>query len=313
MNEKREITVTSVNISELKGTIKTPVSAIELDYLGVKRDAHAGVWHRQVSMLASESIHGFQDKLGREIKCGEFGENITTEGMLLFHCHPLDRFSNHDIELEVTQIGKKCHGDGCEIFQKVGTCVMPQEGIFCRVIKGGTLKSGNKLTYSPKQYKIAIITLSDRASSGIYEDLSGPALTKSISEYYSSQNKPFLIDSSLIPDSEQLLKATVETYVQEGYDLVFTTGGTGISSKDITPDVLMPLFDREIPGIMDAIRMKFGIQKPQALISRSVAGVMGNTLVFALPGSVRAVNEYIGEITPHLNHLFLMLNNIDSH
>jgi molybdopterin adenylyltransferase len=313
MNEKREISVISVNVSELKGTIKTPVPTIELDHLGVKGDAHAGLWHRQVSMLALESIHSFQGDLGRNIECGEFGENITSEGMLLFHCHPLDRFSNHDIELEVTQIGKKCHGDGCEIFQKVGSCVMPKEGIFCRVIKGGKLEPGSKLVYHPKEYKIAVITLSDRASSGVYEDLSGPALTKSISEFYSAQDKPFSVDNSLIPDSEQVLKATVDSYVQEDYDLIFTTGGTGIGHKDITPDVLRSLFDKEIPGIMDFIRMKFGAQKPQALISRSVAGVIGNTLVFALPGSVRAVNEYVGEITPHLNHLFLMLNNIDSH
>ena len=101
-----KIKVLSVNISEKKGTIKKPVEAIQLSKIGVEGDAHSGNWHRQVSLLATESIEKFSKEAGRKIKFGEFAENITTEGLLLYETKPLDRFRNETIELEVTQIGK---------------------------------------------------------------------------------------------------------------------------------------------------------------------------------------------------------------
>ena len=94
---------------------------------------------------------------------------------------------------------------------------------------------------------------------------------------------------------------------------MITTGGTGIGPKDFTPDVIRPMLDKEIPGLMDHIRLKYGAEKPNALISRSIAGVMGNTLVFALPGSVKAVNEYMEEILKSFWHMIYMLHGIDSH
>jgi molybdopterin adenylyltransferase len=139
--------VISVNISEKKGTIKTPRESICLNKTGVENDAHAGNWHRQVSLLALESIRNFEKKLGRTLEYGEFAENITTEGIVLHTTHPGDIFNIGDTELEVTQIGKKCHGEGCEIFQIVGSCVMPKEGIFCKVNKGGIIKPGDIIEY----------------------------------------------------------------------------------------------------------------------------------------------------------------------
>ncbi|MDA3893502.1 MAG: MOSC domain-containing protein [Salinivirgaceae bacterium] len=141
------IEVISVNISEKKGTIKTPRPSIQLNNKGVKNDAHAGDWHRQVSLLAEESIRRFEGKLGRKIEYGEFAENITTSGIVLHETKPGDFFKIGETLLEVTQIGKKCHGKGCEIFQAVGNCVMPKEGIFCKVIKGGTIQKGDKIEY----------------------------------------------------------------------------------------------------------------------------------------------------------------------
>ncbi|MFA6400762.1 MAG: MOSC domain-containing protein [Salinivirgaceae bacterium] len=139
--------VISVNISEKKGTIKTPRKVITLNQLGVENDAHAGDWHRQVSLLAVESIHKFEKKLGRQMEYGEFAENITTQGIVLYETIPGDRFLIGQTELEVTQIGKKCHGDGCQIFQIVGSCVMPKEGIFCKVIKGGSINPDDYIEY----------------------------------------------------------------------------------------------------------------------------------------------------------------------
>ncbi len=139
------ISVISVNISTQKGTIKTPVPVILIDEKGVSGDAHAGDWHRQVSLLAIESIEKWGNQANRKIKFGEFAENITTQGIVLYETTPGDRLIIGDVELEVTQIGKKCHGTGCVIFNEVGNCVMPKEGIFAKVIKTGSVKAGDEI------------------------------------------------------------------------------------------------------------------------------------------------------------------------
>ena len=146
------IKVISVNISTEKGTIKTPVPEIILNEKGVEGDAHAGDWHRQVSLLAKESIEKWGGQAGRKVNWGEFAENITTEGITLYETNPGDRFVIGDVELEVTQIGKKCHGKGCAIFKEVGNCVMPKEGIFAKVIKFGKVKAGDEIFYIPQSH-----------------------------------------------------------------------------------------------------------------------------------------------------------------
>lgn len=138
--------VVSVNISEKKGTIKKPCPSIILNMQGVEGDAHAGAWHRQVSLLAQESILRFEEKLGRIIENGEFAENLTTKGIQLETLPLGTRLGIGESILEVTQIGKKCHGTGCEIFTQVGDCVMPKEGIFCKVIQGGVVKPDDFIT-----------------------------------------------------------------------------------------------------------------------------------------------------------------------
>jgi molybdopterin adenylyltransferase len=308
-----QIEVNSVNISEKKGTIKIPVKQIELTSNGVTGDAHSGNWHRQVSLLGTESIVKFSKEANRRIEYGEFAENITTSGLLLYETHPFDRFVSENIILEVTQIGKECHGTSCNIFKEVGNCVMPKEGIFCRVIKGGSLKAGDVLEYQPKVFKSHIITLSDRASKGEYSDRSGPRITESLASHFHKDFRLYKSKNTVIPDDESLLRDLVSKSVKDNIDIIFTTGGTGIGARDITVDVLKPMFDKEIPGIMDFVRMKYGTEKPNALISRSVAGIIGHTFVFALPGSVKAVDEYCMEILKILDHLFLMFYGIDSH
>ena len=308
-----KIKVISVNISLEKGTIKKPVSSIDLCDIGVKSDAHSGHWHRQVSLLGVESFRKFEELANRTIAYGEFAENITTEGMLLYECTPLDRFVGKDVILEVTQIGKKCHGDACAIYREVGNCVMPKEGIFAKVISNGKLKMGDELEYVPKIYKVAIITLSDRASAEIYPDKSGPMLKSILQEHFDQNRMNGEIQMTILPDSESLLHDSINSFIEEKYDIIFTTGGTGISSRDITPDVIKPMLDKELPGIMDYIRMKYGSEKPAALLSRSIAGTIGKTLIFALPGSVKAVQEYMLEINKSLNHLIYSVNDLDLH
>jgi molybdenum cofactor synthesis domain-containing protein len=311
--EQNTCTIKSLNISEKKGTIKTPQKEITLTYEGIEGDAHAGKWHRQISLLAVESIESFEGELGRKINYGEFAENITTHGLRVHKTKPFDRFFSGDIEMEVTQIGKKCHGDNCEIFQLTGNCVMPKEGIFCRVITPGILKENDVLKYIPKTFRIKVLTLSDRAFEGIYKDKSGPLIEKLSTDWFKSQN--YLVETSrtVIPDEKELLENELQTAINNNYDIIFTTGSTGIGPRDIAPKIIAEFIDLEIPGIMDMIRLKFGAEKPNALLSRSIAGVKNKTLVFSLPGSTKAVHEYLSEITKILMHSFLMLHGIDSH
>jgi molybdenum cofactor synthesis domain-containing protein len=307
------IKVKSVNISEKKGTPKTPQKYIIVGERGVEGDAHAGNWHRQVSLLGTESFNKFSKEAGRIVEYGEFAENITTEGALLYKMNPLDKLVNEDVELEITQIGKKCHGDNCAIFREVGNCVMPVEGIFARVKKGGKITEGDELEYRPKVYKALILTMSDRASRGEYADKSGPLLEKLLMEYFIKLNRKVEVEKQIIPDDGNLLKQQLENAVENKCDLIFTTGGTGIGPRDITPDAVKSMLDKEIPGIMEMIRVKYGTEKPNALLSRGVAGVMSQALVFSIPGSPKAVNEYCSEILPLLNHSFLMMAGIDGH
>lgn len=137
-------TIISLNISTKKGVVKNPVDEVELvvDH-GIKGDAHAGKWHRQVSLLAEESIDFMREK-GLELDPGVFAENITTKGIELPSLPVGTRLIAGETELEVTQIGKKCH-KGCAIFQQVGDCIMPREGIFAKVIIPGTIRCGDSI------------------------------------------------------------------------------------------------------------------------------------------------------------------------
>lgn len=290
-----------------------PRKQITLTPLGIEDDAHAGNWHRQISLLAEESILSFEAELGRKINYGEFAENITTQGIAVHKTLPFDRFISSDVEMEVTQIGKKCHGTNCEIFQQTGNCIMPKEGIFCRVIKTGILTENDQLTHIPKVFRIKVITLSDRAFQGIYKDKSGPLIEKLSGDWF--QNKKYLFETNriVIPDEKELLQNELQAAANENYDIIYTTGSTGIGPRDIAPDIIKEFMDLEIPGIMDMIRMKYGMEKPNALLSRSLAGVKNKTLIFSLPGSTNAVNEYLTEIHKILMHTFLMLHGIDSH
>ena len=137
--------VLSVNISEKKGTIKTPVAEIQLKLRhGIVGDAHAGDWHRQISLLASESVGTMRAASPIPLNAGIFAENINTEGIDLKHLPVGTHLRIGQTEVEVTQIGKECHND-CAIKQAVGRCVMPTEGIFAVVVKEGTVRAGDEI------------------------------------------------------------------------------------------------------------------------------------------------------------------------
>jgi len=136
--------VVAVSISAKKGQKKTPVDSVDLqENHGVVGDAHAGEWHRQVSLLAIESIEKMQ-RLGFTVDAGDFAENVTTRGIDLPSLPLGTRLALGEAVIEVTQIGKECH-DRCAIYKMAGDCVMPREGIFAQVIRGGTVRPGDAL------------------------------------------------------------------------------------------------------------------------------------------------------------------------
>ncbi len=141
--------IESVNISKKKGVQKQPVEAVEcIENYGIKGDAHAGDWHRQVSFLAGEAVDTMRAGAGSfEIKHGDFGENIVTRGIDWAQVNTGRKIVIGNVKLEVTQIGKECH-DRCAIFDAVGDCIMPRQGIFAKVLEGGTINVGDSGYYN---------------------------------------------------------------------------------------------------------------------------------------------------------------------
>ncbi len=305
----------SINISAAKGTVKTPIAQAEINHSGIVGDAHAGSWHRQISLLAMETIEEFALRINRQFRPGEFAENLTTSGLDLAAVDILDTFNIGTVELEVTQIGKQCHGANCAIFQQTGKCVMPEAGIFTRVRKTGIIHTNDEISYNPRPYRILIITLSDRVSLGEYEDRSGPRIQELLEAHFAPNRCRRIpqITRLQLPDDPPALRSALMKAIADNTDYIFTTGGTGIGPRDSTPEVIAPLLDKTITGLMEFIRCKHGERLPSALLSRSIAGVAGQSLIYALPGSVRAVVEYLEVILPTMNHAFLMLHGIDSH
>lgn len=136
--------VMAICISEKRGTRKQQIQEAELTAaFGIENDAHAGDWHRQVSLLSYETIEAFKAK-GAQVQDGAFGENIVVSGIDLTALPVGTRLRCGDILLEVTQIGKECHTH-CQIYHTMGECIMPANGIFTRVLKSGTMKTGDEI------------------------------------------------------------------------------------------------------------------------------------------------------------------------
>ncbi|MFP4023082.1 MAG: molybdenum cofactor synthesis domain-containing protein [Thiohalospira sp.] len=301
--------VLSVNLSAERG-IKKPVNKLTLTDKGIKGDVHAGNWNRQISIIDQSHIQRFKKITeARDTEFGEFAENITAEGLEGIDFQTFDLLKIGDAILEVTQVGKPFHDQ----FRELGNYVMPRVGIFCRVKKAGTIKANDSIEYIPKVYNALVITLSDRASAGEYEDLSGPKVVESLNTYFNKLGVKYQTNRMVIPDNSNKLTQILTKAKKDNIDVIITTGGTGIGKRDITVETVQPMLDKEVPGVMELIRMKYGVEKPNALLSRGISGVMENSLIYTLPGSVKAVNEYMTEILKTLQHLMYMLHGIDAH
>lgn len=297
---ENNIEVLAVCISEKKGTEKKEVEKIILkEDWGIEGDAHAGKWHRQVSLLAFEKIDAFRKK-GAEVDFGAFGENIIVGGVDLRSLPVGTVLEIGEARLRVTQIGKECHSH-CNIYKKMGDCIMPREGIFAEVLKGGVVQKGESIKVIEKEegpYRVGIITVSDRASKGEYEDKSGPVI-KELVEAAGME----VVDYIIVPDEKsQIAKKLLHFSDQRQVDLVFTTGGTGFSKRDVTPEATKQVVEREVPGIGEALRSYSLTITTKAMLSRQTAGIRGNTLIINLPGSPKACKENIEYILTPLKH-----------
>ena len=296
--------VIAVCISDKKGVSKNEVESAELikDF-GVKGDAHAGSG-RQVSLLSYESFTEFRAKVNGSVDIvpGVFGENLLVEGFDLKNLKVGTRFKCGTAVLELMQIGKKCH-TGCAISKTAGTCIMPLEGVFAKVIEGGTVNKNDEISiiYEPEgkaPYRAGILTASDRAYNGIREDLSGPKIAEIIEAhgYYT-------VSKVLLPDDEKVLSdALIKMCDELSPDVIFTTGGTGFSPRDHMPEATKKVADKDAPGIAEAIRAYSLKITPNAMLSRGVSVIRGKTLIINLPGSPKAVSECLEYILPPLEH-----------
>jgi molybdenum cofactor synthesis domain-containing protein len=297
--------IAAVCTSEKKGTQKKNAGCGKLiaDW-GLEGDAHAGKWHRQVSLLSLEKIEAFR-KQGADVEFGAFGENIVVDG-IDFATLPVGTiFCTGSAVLELTQIGKECHSH-CEIFKVMGDCIMPREGVFARVISGGKISAGDAFN-TAKRYRAAIITASDKGAQGLREDSAGAVIKEII-----AHNGYDLASYKILPDEQHLIEEELKRLADSHIaDLILTDGGTGLSPRDRTPEATLAVAQMLVPGIPEAMRgFSLNITK-RAMFSRSQAVVRGGSLIINLPGSKKAVEETLGFLISDLRHALDILSGAD--
>lgn len=289
--------VSGVCISTEKGTGKIDIKeSILIEDWGLKNDAHAGHWHRQISLLSKGKIDDFNSK-GAGVEYGAFGENIVVDGCDLpkLSVGTIIEIGNTSI-LRVTQIGKKCH-TGCDIVKKMGYCIMPKNGIFVRVLKGGLIKTNDEIRIY-EGHRVAIITLSDKAYKGERLDTSSLKIEEIV-----KRNGYEVSFKAVLPDEkDQLEKMLIDICDSRKADLILTTGGTGLSERDITPEATKAVIEKEVPGIAESIRSLTMKYTNRSMLSRGVAGTRKNTLIVNLSGSPVAVEEQLESIIEPLKH-----------
>ncbi|MFN5323322.1 MAG: bifunctional molybdenum cofactor biosynthesis protein MoaC/MoaB [Bacteroidota bacterium] len=250
---------------------------------------------------------------------GLFGVKRTSD--MIPDCHPLPveftqvRFNLEDLEIQIEVEVHTIYRTGVEVEAMHGASVaaltiydmlkpIDKDIEICsiRLLK----KKGGKSQYSDRpdrEIKTAVVVCSDSISVGKKEDFAGKAIMARLENLHVKSS-----EYTIIPDEVDGIQSKVKSLCGQNFDLIIITGGTGLSKRDVTPEAIRPLLDREIPGIAEAAR-SYGMEHmPYAMLSRSLAGLIGNTLVLALPGSTRGAEESMDALFPYLLHLFRVMD-----
>ncbi len=306
-------TILAVCSSATRGNVKQKVDEIVLrrDW-GIEGDAHAGHWHRQVSLLPQEGAEEMEaESPGLKLKPGIFAENVRTRGLDYSTLEVGQRLRLGTAVVQVTQIGKQCHHP-CAIQELTGRCIMPEVGIFVRVVKSGVARAGDEVSVDRELnlIRFSVITASDRAYKAVYRDESGPK----VAEIIGSRLDAHLVSKTVLPDDRERLADEMRRLADgELVDLIVTTGGTGLAATDVTPEATRDVIDREIPGMAELIRCKGYEITPAAILSRGIAGVRGRTIILNLSGSPKAVAEQLDIVLPVLPHAVRLVAGLPVH
>jgi len=287
--------IKAVCTSTVRGTQKRNIQTADFttDW-GLVGDAHGGDWHRQVSLISYEKIQAFNAK-GASVNHGDFGENIVAEG-IDFKSLPIGtRLLSNDCILEITQIGKECNNH-CQIYTRMGDCIMPREGVFAKVIQNGVISCGDYMTaVTGLEYTAAVLTLSDRGFKGEREDESGKTAVS-----FLEAAGYIVLSKKILPDNrKEIEEFLINVSDKIAPDILITTGGTGFSPRDVTPEATLAVAHRLAPGISEGIRAN---SPAKAMLSRGASVIRGKTLIINLPGSPAAVRESLEYVLPHLRH-----------
>ena len=296
--------IEAVCISEKKGERKHIISSARLlaDH-GIDGDAHAGPWHRQVSLLAAGDVDGMRSKGLSDLKAGDFAENMVVSGLDLAALGLGSRLRvGRDAELVVTQLGKICH-TRCAIYRQTGDCIMPRLGVFARVSAGGAVAAGDPVevvaAVPREMFQAVVLTISDRCSRGEATDTAGPAVAKRLTEALSAH----IYTARILPDEKAEIEGALRHFADgHSIDLVLAVGGTGFAPRDVTPEAVAAVVERCTPGLDEAMRRASSVKTPHAMLSRAVSGIRGSTLIISLPGSERAAIENLDAVLPALGH-----------
>lgn len=289
--------VKAVCISEKKGTPKINIGSCRLiEEFGLENDAHAGS-DRQVSLLSWEQVEKFK-KTGAQVNDGDFGENLLIQGFDFKTLPVGTRFKIGETELELTQVGKTCHS-GCTVSHKTGKCIMPTEGVFARVVHGGIVKNGDEVSIlEGRRFTAAILVASDRSFRGERKDESGPAIQAIL-----EKAGYLVLPVKILPDDEDgLYQELIHISDIQKPDVIFTSGGTGFSPRDMMPEATLRAAHKNAPGIAEGLRAYSLSITPRAMLSRAVSVIRNRTLIINMPGSPEAGKECTEYLLPVLEH-----------
>jgi len=288
--------------SRKKGEQKQPVEAavFHADH-GIEGDAHAGPWHRQVSLLAAEDIETVRRTLP-DVGPGAFAENVVTSGIDLAELGLGSRLLlGVEVLVSVTQIGKVCRPD--EMAGLPGGGLVARVGLFARVLEGGRVRVGDAAEVVARvprgRLQAVVVTVSDRCARGETEDTAGPAVARMLEENLDLH----VYHYTVVPDEQDEIAERLRHYADgHSIDLVVTVGGTGLAPRDVTPEATRAVVERPTPGLDEAMRGASLAKTPHAMLSRGASGIRRATLILNLPGSKRGATENLEAILPALPH-----------